>query len=322
MSVLPVAERGGPTEVFTKERASATPATKGAVKTASRAADLRPSKEAGEVALPRSLREVQEWFLGVVSDPRDLDAAAGDLHLLEGVVTASTKMAAVDRLGVYHFAYRARLVECLADDYPALQYAIGDAFESLCHGYIAAYPSCSPSLNFFGRHFAAYCREQDAPWSAFAADLATLEWSLVEVLHAETPELLPIEKIQAIAPDAWGGARFVPSAALRVHHFDYPVNRFFQAFKNDEAPTIPERSPSAMAIYRQGFLLWRMNLTRPMASVLEALAGGEALGVALSRLGANAEDEAALREAEQNVMAWFRAWVTGGFFADVVVSTS
>ena len=131
------------------------------------------------------------------------------------------------------------------DDYPALQFALGaEAFEALCHEYIERHPSSAPSLNFFGRHMADFClTEASEPFALrhFAADLAKLEWALVEVLHARVAEALSPEALGAIAPERWGDARLPPSPAARVLRFDYPVNAFFQSFKADEEPLVPRQ---------------------------------------------------------------------------------
>jgi hypothetical protein len=313
----PSPQEAGATEAFVHERASATPQgsrhrVRGAL------ADRATVPEAPRDA---SLKGLEEWFVASIVSPCDGE------RLREATIrtmTAGPKLDALGRLGIYRHGYRARLVECLADDYPALQYALGeDAFESLCHEYIERHPSRAPSLNFFGRHMASFCREEapgdarEFPLRAFAADLATLEWALVEVLHARTADALSVEELGAIPADRWPGARLPASNAVRILRFDYPVNAFFHAFKMGEEPSVPQTaSASAAAVYRTDMTLWRMSLTPAMATLLEGLFRGETLGEALSKLeGAISPDEEA--EAERSLMVWFREWVAGGFFARI-----
>jgi hypothetical protein len=307
----PAPQLGGATEAFLHERASATPS----------AAITREAKsDAGTPTAPRdsSLRSIEEWFVSAITAPHAGERLDADASRL---LTGGPKLDAAERLAIYRFGYRARLVECLADDYPALKFALGDdAFESLCLEYIERHPSAAPSLNFFGRHMARFCREEAAPFERreFAADLASLEWALVEVLHARVADRLSAEELAAIPVERWVEARLPPGGAVRLLRFDYPVNAFFQAFKLENAPS-PEgftRNPSATAVYRTDMTLWRMDLTPAMAALLESLFAGRALGTALETLevGLTAEDAA---EAERNVMAWFREWVAAGFFARV-----
>jgi hypothetical protein len=265
------------------------------------------------------LRALEEWFVSAVTTPEtgfDLDADAAQL------MTSGPKQSAGERLDVYRGAYRARLVECLADDYPALQFALGDeSFEALCHAYIARHPSSSPSLNFFGRHMAQFCQTPPCPLASlpladFAADLAALEWALVEVLHSRVADALSPETLAGIPVERWVHARLPPSDAVRLIRARYPVNAFFQSWKRHEHPEVPPAAPSATAVYRTELTLWRMDLTPAMTTILVALFAGRTLGEALAELEGTL-DEAEAGEAERSLMVWFREWVLAGLFARV-----
>ena len=312
------------------ERASATPLSP--VERPSRVP--RPSSRAPRVSQPRasasgsrkvkaSLRTVQRWFEEVITAPGTVaegvtGAPTGkklgvrtEKSLLR-VVTAGPRQSALERLHVYHHAYRARLVEVLLDDYPSVAHAIGEsAFETLCHAYVQKHPSRSPNLNHFGRHMPALLRAQKTqPVRRFLADLAELEWAMVDAIHAPDASVLSLQELAAIPPEQWEGALLPKSDSLRLLSFAYPVNAYLQALRDGKAPAIPEREPSATAVYRNGKRIWRMDLTPEMAGVLANLFAGKTLGEALSTLEASAE-------AERNVMVWFQAWVAGGFFARV-----
>jgi hypothetical protein len=164
---------------------------------------------------------------------------------------------------------------------------------------------------------AAFLRDRG---EAFLSELATLEWSLVVVLHAELPPPIDLTPLQTRPPDDWERARFVASDAVRLHRFDYPVNDYFQAVRvRDEEPAIPAPSPSVVAVFRKDVTLWRMGLTPPQARVLTPLLEGKTFGEALAQLEVGESDPAALEEAGRNVMAWFRDWVESGFFARVEI---
>ena len=308
----PSPQLGGATETLVHERASATPSSQGHHP---RHDHGRRDEAHSAPALPQStsLRALQNWFVEAVTSP------CADDRLAAGARQALTRGPALDeleRLAIYRHAYRARLVECLVDDYPALEFALGgEAFEALCHEYLLAHPSTSPNLSFFDgagwRASARHEAKEPFPHRHFAADLAMLEWALVEVIHARVSDALSPDELAKIPVEQWSAARLPPSAAVRVLRFDYPVNAFFQAFKTDAQPVIPDPSPSATVVYRTEMTLWRMDLTPAMATLLEGLFRGETLGEALGKLeNGLLEDEAA--EAERNVMLWFREWVQGG----------
>src|SRR5688572_24287524 len=80
---------------------------------------------------------------------------ASDSRVAEFV--AENGMPAGQRVAIYRDAYRARLVECLADDYPGVAYLFGtETFRDLCQHYIRDVPPRG-SLNFYGARFAGYC---------------------------------------------------------------------------------------------------------------------------------------------------------------------
>jgi hypothetical protein len=253
-----------------------------------------------------------------------ITGAEADAEDAEQVVTAGPRLSARERLEIYRSGYRARLVECLLDDYPVLAETLGEErFEALCHAYVDRHPSSSPSLNAFGRKMPAFCREREG---VFASELAALEWALVEVLHAATPPSLDLATLQAIPIEDWAGVRLIKGETVRLLSFEHPVNAYYQGRRIGEKPDVPAPSPTATAVYRQGLTLWRLDLTPAMTRVLSALLDGVPIGAALERMtrfaipdgrGADESDPAALAEAERSVMTWFREWVEAGFFERV-----
>jgi hypothetical protein len=245
------------------------------------------------------LKDTQEWFAGAVMAGERLEEAPTRL-------TAGPRLDAARRLDVYRRGYVSRLVECLADDYPVLKRALGDAvFESACRAYIARFPSSAPNLNAYGRAMAALLEEQGR---AAEADLARLEWAVVEVIHDPSDPPLALESLAAMPADAWPAARLVPARALRLVQTRHPVNDYFQAVRDGRDVPLPGPSPSATAVYRGGWTVWRMGLTPPMFAVLSALVGGEPLERALYH---------AEGEPHERVMAWFREWVQSGLFVSI-----
>jgi hypothetical protein len=260
-----------------------------------------------------SLRELQRWLTSVCTHPDGL--LSGGLpswrsQKLERLVKPGPRLSAMARVQIYNEGYFARLVECLADDYPALSYALGEeTFSCLARGYIANHPSRSRSLNAYGQHMRRFCR--------FAADLARLEWALVEVVHEPVSESLAVDALATIPAARWQTARLLPSRALRVLGFDYPVNDFFRAFREERAPQLPLRAPSATAVYRQGLSLWRMDLEPRAALLLKDLVAGVPLAAAVARLETRGHAAGTNEELARLLPQWLSSWVQGGFFRRV-----
>jgi hypothetical protein len=249
------------------------------------------------------LRSQQRSFSDAMTAPHAVSDAAR-------IVTPGPRLSAAERLAIYRDGYRGRLVECLADDYPAVRYLLGaDTFESIAHGYIERHPSRSPNLNAFGRSMPAFLAEHATP---LAADLARLEWALVEAVHAAASPALSIDRLEHMSPEQWTHAVLVPAASVRVLRFAYPADAFYQAFRNDEQPPAPGPAPSATLVHRRGWVVWRTELSPPMARLLESIASrvplGEALTVAMAE-----EDEGA----QTSVARWFQEWVASGVFTAV-----
>ena len=270
------------------------------------------------------LQRLQTWFATVSMHPGGVGAGALDanrslgLPVDDGVdrlVTPGPMLSASERLQIYNDGYFARLIECLADDYPALAYALGEeAFSSLAREYIEQKPSGSPSLNAYGRGMAEFCHGRPEPWAAFASDLSRLEWALVEAVHAPLSAGLAPDALSSIPASRWHTARLVPSLTLRVLRFDYPVNEYFQAFRGERAPVIPEPRASATAVYRRGLTLWRMDLAAAAALLLQDLVAGVPLASAVSALERRTCDPAARDGLVQALPAWLATWVSSGFF--------
>lgn len=234
---------------------------------------------------------------------------------VDSLLTRGPRMTASERLDVYRAGYVSRLVECLADDYPALKHLLGeDAFEALATAYVHAHPSRSPSLNAFGRALPGFVRGSGTDGAPFASDLARLEWALVEAVHAAPADPMSPATLAAIAPEAWESARLVAAPSVRLLRFDHAVDAYLQAVR-DEHPATMVRAPTATLVHRRGWVVWRRDLTPPMARVLEDLLGGATLGRALvAAVGEGGGDAAG------DVTAWFQEWVSGGVFVEVAPS--
>jgi hypothetical protein len=256
------------------------------------------------------LGQLQRWFASVTTNPQGVLEGAHLSRRLERLVTAGPKLSAVERLRIYSDGYVARLVECLLDDYPALAHALGDeTFEALCRDYIAEHPSRSRSLNGFGQAMAAFCAERAETWAPCAADLARLEWALVEVVHEPQTRALTSAALAAAGPGL-PSARFVLSPCLRLLRLDYPVNAFYQAYRDGAAAELPERAEASVAVFRQELTLWRQDLEPLAALLLDALGRGETLESAVALLA----NRAPYSDLAAKLPQWLGSWVENGFF--------
>jgi hypothetical protein len=275
-----------------------------------------------------SLAELEAWLVAVTTDPAGVSAGiqqarrgdpsiACDLSEVDAVVTPGPKLAALQRLAIYSDGYSARLIECLVDDYPALHYALGSTdFEHLARAYITAHPSRSPSLNAYGALLPAFVRTRSDTWAPFAADLAELEWALVEAIHAETAPALAPDALARVRPDDWARLRLVPSPSLALLDLAHPVNSFYQAYRDEGEPNWPAAARTAIAVHRSGYSVFRLDLDVASRSLLDDLVHGVPLGAALAHLE-QLLTPSDLAAAQSKLGRWFQDWIALGVFVEL-----
>ncbi|HEX2676391.1 MAG TPA: DNA-binding domain-containing protein, partial [Polyangiales bacterium] len=240
---------------------------------------------------PPDLRQLQRWFADVMTHPGSVeDGARAAGEDLARIVRPSARMTALARMGVYHYGYRARLIECLADDFPVLRHALGvPAFDALCSEYITKVPSRGPTLDAYGRGVPSLCEEKAAAGAlpAFAPELARLEWAICEVIHAPSPPPLPTTALATLEPDDFARAKLVASPALRLLSLAYGVNAYFHAVRHEQECELPALQPRHVLVQRRGSQVFRSELAPVEARVLRRLLDGERVGEVLESAAAD-----------------------------------
>lgn len=281
-----------------------------------------------EIAKPRKaqadLGVLQRWMQTVIVDPAGVEAGARAMQsqrgtlAIEDVVQPSRQLSAGERIALYSGMVQLRLVDCLAQDFPALQHALGrERFAQLASDYVVAHPSTHYSLNQLGKHLPAFAREtlDGKPRAEFFAELAALERATEEVFDERRAEAIRADDLLGVPNDRWPRTRLVPSPALRLLETRYPVNAYYQAWREERSPELPRVRRSWVAVYRKEFVVWRMNLDRDRFELLQTLIGGATLGAALQRVTTTRGLDA--QRIAQNLGAWFQEWAAEGFFCAV-----
>jgi hypothetical protein len=254
---------------------------------------------------------------GTVDDAVLSEAARAELDPadVERVILPSKTLTAVERVGVYQGMYLLRMVEALEGDFPAVAHFLGDEeFAETVTRYVAAHPSTSYTFNRLGAGFPEFLKtSRGIRRKAFVADLARLELAVTEVFDAPESAAWPADSVTKIPEEAWPGAVLKPIAAFRLGAYGYPVNAYLQSVK-DENHDHPDagRKATHVAVWRKGFEVWRLDLSKPAYDFLGALAKGRPFGKAV---------EAAARGMQGNsgdqLFRWLRDWVAEGMFQGV-----
>ena len=234
-------------------------------------------------------------------------------------VVGTNKVPVEVRLGIYEFAYRSRLHEALMSSYPVLESYLGDdVFEALCYAYIASYPSSFRSIRWFGDKLATFL-QQEAPYneSPYLAELAQFEWTMALVFDAADSDVLPLETMQDIPPDAWIDMRLTTHPSIHRLSLAWNVAPIWQAITEEETPNDPQQNATKM-----DFVLWRNGLTSQFSSLsedeawaIDAMIKGVTFGELCEGLCQWVDEE----EAGMHAASLLKGWIMMGFITAVVI---
>jgi putative DNA-binding protein len=280
-----------------------------------------------EQADRESLGAVQQWLRRLITEPDGVEAAlaadgAEDGAELAALIRADRGLTPVDRLSVYANAYFARLHMCLRDDFPALARAVGPAaFQDLVQTYLMMHPPTRPSLRHAGAHLAEHLAME--PFAAiftrrcpYAADLARLEWAMIEAFYAEDAPVLAREQLATVVPEGWGSLRFEVVPSLQLLTCAWPVHETRERFdREDTEATWDEVPPLAGAtteirVWRNEERVRYRAIDRIELEALGAARAGEAFAALCDRLVSEVGEAAASQAA-----AFVSSWVSDGILA-------
>lgn len=218
------------------------------------------------------------------------------------------------RLAVYADGYTVRLEEASAADYPALKHHMGEeAFDKAIVAFVQATPSRRWDLNIYAIPFAAFIQGYiDDP---FAHVLAKLEACITDVFWMPESEPLPADYFAGKPEAAFAEAVLLPRKASYLLGFDYPVNNYLVAYRNDEKPSAPAPEKQYIYMVRNDNKVMREVLIEPAYLLLQQLFAGKSVGKSLEEV-TNARADLA-ETIGANLGAWFQEWFEKGFFAAI-----
>lgn len=173
-------------------------------------------------------------------------------------------------MGVYQYAYKARLIECLGSDYPALKIHLGEgAFANLAGRYIDAHPSAFTSVRWIGKFLPAFLRKEPAYKDQILLhDLATFEWQVGLAFDGEDGSYASMADLTMIPPHSFAELRllFHPTLSSLTLRTDAPLWRERLLKEESCADLGVQTAP-------RDWLIWRQDLDvryRPLEEEDEA----------------------------------------------------
>lgn len=182
------------------------------------------------------------------------------------------------------------LVDALADNFPVLQQLVGEAFfRAMAAVFVRRWPPRSPILAHYGDRLPDFVADfEPAAALPYLADVARLEWSRQQALHAaDAPPLDAAGALAALA-DASAAAvaddtrlRWHPSARLlRARHAAVSIWAAHQGEGEPSLDQIDLDRPEDALVLRDGADVLVLPLAAGAAVFAEASLAGRPLGAA------------------------------------------
>lgn len=216
------------------------------------------------------------------------------------------------RLRIYADAYRLRLADVLAHDFPVLRAWIGeDAFDELAESYLRAHPSRHPSVRHFGHHFAARLRQREGAAPGWA-DLVEFEWLQGEAFDAADAPLASIDDAARLSPTDWPSLRLQLQPAMRLCVLPAAIPALVEAHNAGRAlPAFDATDKADWLLWRRDFEVFWRRLEPGEAELLALARDGAGFAELCERLGATlSETDAAMRAA-----GLLKRWLVDGLVA-------
>lgn len=238
------------------------------------------------------LRKIQESFQRYV--------LSGDPARAERLFASGYGATVAQRMGIYHDAYRLRLIEALRSDYETLHAILGqETFNTVARAYIDSHRSHYYNIRWYGDAMAEFLRNhaswREQPW---LAELAHFEWSMLAAFDAADASLLTIEAMSRVPLAQWPELTFIAHPSVRVVDLLFDVPMLWKTHKAGEE--LRDRRPAALRcswlIWRRGRETYFRSVEKDEAPALKALLGGMPFAAICERVG-NSEDNAPLRAA-------------------------
>lgn len=250
-------------------------------------------------ALAQLQREFQDYLL------------RGDAAVQAHVV-GTARVPVATRLGIYGGAYRSRLIDALAHNFPALAKLLGEMdFQTLASDYVLAHDSPFFSIRDYGDALPQFlATREDYAAAPVLTELAQWEWAMGSVFDAADATPLAHEALARIPAQQWAQLRFAWHPSVRRLALSWNVPQLWQALTTDS-----ERPEVSLAAAPVQWLLWREELTTYFRSLPKA----EAAALDAARSGwPFAElcellcDELGESEAPAQAAALLRGWIASG----------
>jgi len=229
-------------------------------------------------------------------------------------IEASERVPAQARLAIYAEAYRGRLIDALASNYPALAQLLDEDFRELGERYLAGHDSHYRNIRWYGDELARFLGTEERYASTpLLAELARWEWAMRAAFDAADATALGHEALGAVHPEDWARLRFAwhPSVARLDLNWNAPP--LWQALtqQGERPPLSFSSEPTPWLVWRQDFTTYFRSLEPLEATALDAARAGWPFGELCEHLCARLGEESAPLQAA----TYLRGWIGAGLIS-------
>lgn len=239
----------------------------------------------------------------------------GDQHFEAAVQQANGQgLPAAQRVAIYAHAYRARLIDTLADSFAHTQTYVGEAaFHELALAYVEAHTPHAYSLRWYGQSFPAWLM-QTHPQDPDVAELAELDWALRAAFDSADAAPLAPADLAGLTPEDWARVGFVLHPAFTLLEQRHNTVALWHALDQQQAPPAAQAlaQASALLVWRRGHKPHFRTLADDEAAALRSLHVGASFAQVCEELAAVSEHAAA------QAGRWLRRWLDEELLVGVV----
>ena len=234
----------------------------------------------------------------------------------EDIIHHSEKLSAEEHLAIYRRSYLARLRSCMAQQFSALEYALGEElFRAFADDYLVQHPSSHYNLSLLGLHFPVHLentrpdvdQEKKEDWIDFMIELAIFEYQVHQLFEQRADENYQT----ATSQDPEETLVLLPVCSL--FKFRFPIRAFYTAFKNGERPELPFENESCCIVLRQQYKLVIYDLQAEQHEFLVDLKTG--MNVPVAKETFRKRNSIDTKDFEQIWSVWKQRWIEANFFA-------
>ena len=262
-----------------------------------------------------TLDQTQQLFWKLIAAPEGVAPGLAALSpsergVADALVREDARLSAVERIDIYADMYFYRIRDCLREDFATVCAVIGEAaFHNLITDYLLVHPSTHFSLRYVGRHLPAFVRSHTfgTQWP-YLADLALLEWTILEAFDALDAEPLDAAALAAVPQDRWPDLRFTPTPSLHLLDVGWPVHEIWRQAQAGEEQVEPQPADTCVRLWRQDLRVFHRPIDAAERAALDVLRHGASFATVCAHI-INCTGETEGPERALNLLS---DWLTDG----------